>query len=192
MWRYFETKQYKRIKESQEFITDVATKYIEEAKNHPNSLVHAYEVGNELNSKDIVTLVSDFLLAGIDTSANSMAFLLHEVAKHKDVQDDLKTYHDDQRLDNELNENALKSFKLGKAIIKESLRLHPISVGVGRNLGEDAIFSGTLNAKIFDVLVFTYFEIPSINFRLSHSKRDIGGDSKSNQLSFGTILPSKA
>ena len=127
----------------------MATKYIDGAKNHPNSLVHAYEVGNELNSKDIATLVSDFLLAGIDTSANSMAFLLHEVARHKDVQDDLKRYHEVQRLDNELNENTLKSFKLGKAIIKESLRLHPISVGVGRNLGEDAIFSGKMSAKIF-------------------------------------------
>ena len=155
MWRYFETKQYKRIKESQEYITEVATKYIKEARNHPDSLVHAYEVGNELNSKDIATLVSDFLLAGIDTSANSMAFLLHEVAKHKDVQDDLTRYHDVQRLDHELNENALKSFKLGKAIIKESLRLHPISVGVGRNLGEDAIFSGTYIDKC-DKLRCTY------------------------------------
>ena len=192
MWRYFETKQYKRIKESQEFITEVATKYIEEAKNHPNSLVHAYEVGNELNSKDIATLVSDFLLAGIDTSANSMSFLLHEVSKHKDVQDDLERYHDIQRPDNELNEKALKSFKLGKAIIKESLRLHPISVGVGRNLGEDAIFSGKLKAKMFYIFVGTHFKIPFINCRLSHSKRDIGGDSKSNKLSFGSILSCKA
>ena len=192
LWRYFETKQYKRIKESQEFITEVATKYNEEAKNHPNSLVHAYEVGNELNSKDIATLVSDFLLAGIDTSANSMSFLLHEVSKHKDVQDDLERYHDVQRPDNELNENALKSFKLGKAIIKESLRLHPISVGVGRNLGEDAIFSGKLKAKMFYIFVGTHFKIPFINCRLSHSKRDIGGDSKSNKLSFGPILSCKA
>ena len=170
----------------------MATKYIEEAKNHPNSLVHAYEVGNELNSKDIATLVSDFLLAGIDTSANSMSFLLHEVSKHKDVQDDLERYHDIQRPDNELNEKALKSFKLGKAIIKESLRLHPISVGVGRNLGEDAIFSGKLKAKMFYIFVGTHFKIPSINCRLSHSKRDVGGDSKSNKLSFGTILSCKA
>ena len=170
----------------------MATKYIEEAKDHPNSLVHAYKVGNELNSKDISTLVSDFLLAGIDTSANSMAFLLHEVAKHKDVQDDLERYHGVQRVDNELNEKSLKSFKIGKAIIKESLRLHPISVGVGRNLGQDAIFSGKLNDKKLGRFFGTYYKIPCITCRLPHSKRNIGSDSKSNQLSTATILSCKA
>ena len=59
----------------------MAIKYVKEAKCQENSLINAYQVNNELDSKDIVTLVSDFLLAGIDTSANSMAFLLFELSK---------------------------------------------------------------------------------------------------------------
>jgi cytochrome P450 len=41
-----------------------------------------------------------------------------------------------------VDEVSLKDFKLGKAIIKESLRMHPISVGIGRTLALDANFSG--------------------------------------------------
>ena len=122
----------------QDYIAEVAIKYVKEAKCQENSLINAYQVNNELDSKDIVTLVCDFLLAGIDTSANSMAFLLFELSKSLKVQQDLEKY---DKINN-ITEETLKSFKLGKAIIKESLRLHPISVGVGRNLEKDANFSG--------------------------------------------------
>ena len=46
-----------------------------------NSLVQAYEKSSDLDQRDIVTLISDFLLAGVDTSANTMTFLLYELSK---------------------------------------------------------------------------------------------------------------
>lgn len=92
-----------------------------------------------MDCKDITTLVCDFLLAGIDTSANSMAFLLHELSKSDQVQKDLE---DDDFCTTQNIEEQLKNFKLGKSIVKENFRLHPISVGIGRTLASDAIFSG--------------------------------------------------
>ncbi len=125
----------------QEYIESVALEHAQTNDNE-NSLINVYGNTDGLDDKDVTTLVADFLLAGIDTSANSMAFLLHELAKagNLSVQDSLHSITNGITV---IDENFLKkSFGLGKSIIKESLRLHPISVGVGRILAEDAILSG--------------------------------------------------
>nr|AKH03533.1 cytochrome P450 302A1 [Paracyclopina nana] len=137
LWRFFETADYKKIKASQGQIEEIALKYVRDSRKFSsNSLINCYKDQNCLDSKDIVTIIGDFLFAGIDTSANSMAFLLHELAKNELVQESLG------REVQNVDFDSLKAFKLGKAIIKESLRLHPISVGIGRNLAFDAAFSG--------------------------------------------------
>ena len=56
------------------------------------SLVNLLQSSSHLDSKDILTLVSDMLLAGVDTTSYSMSFLLHLIAKHKDVQDKLRDH----------------------------------------------------------------------------------------------------
>ena len=105
-----------------------------------NSLVNAYENSADLDGRDLVTLISDFLLAGVDTSANTMAFLLYELSRSQEVQENLNKATGDQN--SILNQDILNQFKWGKAIIKETLRLHPVSVGVGRYLAHSAVFSG--------------------------------------------------
>ena len=119
-----------------------------------NSLVNAYEKSTDLDDRDLVTLVSDFLLAGVDTSANTMAFLLYELSRSQEVQENLnKATTGDQH--SMLNQDVLTQFKLGKAIIKETLRLHPVSVGVGRYLARPAIFSGyRVPEGVIDFLAF--------------------------------------
>ena len=118
-----------------------------------NSLVHAYEKSIDLDDREMVTLISDFLLAGVDTSANTMAFLLYELSKSQKVQEDLNKVTGDQHLI--LGQDVLNQFKLGKAIIKETLRLHPVSVGVGRYLARPAIFSGyRVPEGVIDFLAF--------------------------------------
>ena len=105
-----------------------------------NSLVNAYENSADLDGRDLVTLISDFLLAGVDTSANTMTFLLYELSRSQEVQENLNKATGDQN--SILNQDILNQFKWGKAIIKETLRLHPVSVGVGRYLAHSAVFSG--------------------------------------------------
>ena len=142
LWQYFETPAYTQIKESQAKIENVALQHFQDPLE--GSLVHIYNQDFGANFHEIITLTSDFLLAGIDTSANSMAFLLYELAKSRQIQNDL-----DESIQEfeDTDEKTLKMFKLGKAIIKESFRLHPIAVGVGRTLACPAVFSG--NFKIF-------------------------------------------
>jgi hypothetical protein len=42
----------------------------------------------------------------------------------------------------QLDQNALKKFSFAKVVLKESLRMFPVSVGVGRVLPDQAVFSG--------------------------------------------------
>ena len=42
----------------------------------------------------------------------------------------------------DVSQNVLKQFSYGKLVLKESLRMFPVSVGVGRVLPVDVVFSG--------------------------------------------------
>ena len=42
---------------------------------------------SDLDTKDVVTAVEDFLLAGVHTSAYAASFLLYNLARHQEVQE---------------------------------------------------------------------------------------------------------
>ncbi len=56
------------------------------------SLAELLHSSGKLDSKDVLTLVSDMLLAGVDTTSYTMSFLLHLISKHKDVQKKLRIH----------------------------------------------------------------------------------------------------
>lgn len=75
-----------------------------------------------------------------------MGFILYHLAKNVSKQDEL--HAEIKRLlpryDSPVTEDILSSSELKylKAVVKETFRLNPISIGVGRILPEDASFSG--------------------------------------------------
>lgn len=73
-----------------------------------------------------------------------MSFILYNLAKNPEKQniaaEEIKKNL--QNLEEPINANVLMRMHYLKAAIKESFRLHPISIGVGRILPEDAVFSG--------------------------------------------------
>ncbi len=111
MWKKFETPRFRTLRNGQETIETIA----EELMN---------ENGLEI-TKDTFTYVSDMLLAGIDTSAYTTAFLLHHLSRRPDVQ---------------ITVGQDRAFS--RLALKESLRLNPISVGVGRITAEQVQLSG--------------------------------------------------
>ncbi len=76
------------------------------------------------------------LLAGVDTTSYTTAFLLYHLALNPEEQERLREESGQQPSE------GMKNFRRGKMALKESLRLNPISVGVGRISDQDAIFSG--------------------------------------------------
>nr|CAH0105835.1 unnamed protein product [Daphnia galeata] len=153
-WRKWNTPAFKKISRSQEYFERVALEFVN-AKNaelrsrndqdqSQKTLLEVFLTSKDLDVKDVVTMVSDMLLAGIDTSSYSMSFILYHLAKNPAKQE--KVYEEVNRFlpkfSNIITQDILAELKYLKAAVKESFRLNPISIGVGRILPEDATFSG--------------------------------------------------
>lgn len=152
LWKKINTPLYRKLRKSQKYMEETAidllslkmSLYKETTTLKGASLLESYLSSPELDFRDIIGLACDFLLAGIDTTSYSTSFILFYLAKNHPCQSML--YHEVckllPRLDSPVTANVLKEATYAKAVLKESLRLRPISVGVGRVLTSDAEFSG--------------------------------------------------
>lgn len=171
LWRYFETPAYRRLYKSQEFMEktalDLLSKFSQNIKNSSLSYTSKKlltDIGGEIkpvmqrqclievllnNSKlswlDIVGTAADLLLAGIDTTSYTTGFALHHIAtSNHNIQERL--FEEAKRVmtnkDSPLTADCLSNrIPFTRAVLKEVFRLNPISVGVGRILTEDMVFS---------------------------------------------------
>ncbi|EDW39453.1 GL17063 [Drosophila persimilis] len=145
MWRLMETPSYRKLRQAQSYMEGVALKLMESSSSEQSSLISTYLQNPELDRSDVVGTAADLLLAGIDTTSYASAFLLYHVARHPEVQQRL---HAEARRvlpdpDQPLSADALRTdITYTRAVLKESLRLNPISVGVGRVLNQDTVLSG--------------------------------------------------
>ncbi|KAF8354234.1 hypothetical protein PRIPAC_95857 [Pristionchus pacificus] len=81
----------------------------------------------KLSSNEIFFQCITFLLAGFDTTSNSLAYLTHFLSNHPDVQQKLIDEVDAFLAENETIEvDKLADLKYMDAVIKESLRLYPL------------------------------------------------------------------
>ncbi|CAH2014568.1 unnamed protein product [Acanthoscelides obtectus] len=151
LWKKFETPLYRKLRKSQEYMEDVAIDLLslkmslfkERDKYTPLTLLETYLSSPELDFKDIIGVICDFLLAGIDTTTYTTSFLLYHLAINPEVQH--KAYEESLKLlktpQSAVTEDVLKEAVYTKAVLKESLRLRPVSVGIGRILQNEAVFS---------------------------------------------------
>ncbi|XP_034655210.1 cytochrome P450 302a1, mitochondrial [Drosophila subobscura] len=145
LWRLMETPSYRKLRRAQSYMESVALKLMESCSADQSSLISTYLQNPELDRSDVVGTAADLLLAGIDTTSYASAFLLYHVARHPEVQQRL---HAEARrvlpdADQPLSADALRTdITYTRAVLKESLRLNPISVGVGRVLNQDTVLSG--------------------------------------------------
>uniref|UniRef100_A0A1B0FV58 Cytochrome n=1 Tax=Lutzomyia longipalpis TaxID=7200 RepID=A0A1B0FV58_LUTLO len=153
LYRIFETPLYRRFRESQEVLEKVALELVEKKvqeltgnddKVGKKSLIEEYLRNENLEIRDIVGMAADFFLAGIDTTTYTSSFLLYHISRNAEVQQ--KLFEECQKVlpeeDSNITENCLQEIPYAKAVLKESLRLNPVSVGVGRVLGADTVLSG--------------------------------------------------
>ncbi|XP_017060005.1 cytochrome P450 302a1, mitochondrial isoform X2 [Drosophila ficusphila] len=148
LWRFLDTPNFRKLSQAQSYMEGVALELLEEnIKNgsEGTSLISTYLKNPELDRSDVVGTAADLLLAGIDTTSYASAFLLYHVARNPEVQQ--KLYQEARKVlpnsKEQLSMDALRTdITYTRAVLKESLRLNPIAVGVGRILNQDAVFSG--------------------------------------------------
>ncbi|XP_045592515.1 cytochrome P450 302a1, mitochondrial [Procambarus clarkii] len=162
LWRYFNTPLYRQLVQGQDTIYRIAIKYIEakekELKGHPAksektsskeaqeplSVLEYFLLESGLDKKDIVGIICDTLLAGIDTAAFTLSYVLHNLATNPDKQELLATEARTLLAGSggEVTVRVLAEARYLKAVLKETYRLRPVSIGVGRITQDDVIIRG--------------------------------------------------
>lgn len=148
LWQFFETSDYKKLKESQEIVDKFAVDLIaKKAQEHSdgNSLLNQYLNNPNLDVKDIYGMAADVLLAGVHTTSFSNAFALHYISKDRRVQnlmyeEALKVL---PKIENSISPSILSSeIPYTRAVLKETFRLNPVAIGVGRVANKDIVLGG--------------------------------------------------
>ncbi|KAG0718437.1 Cytochrome P450 302a1, mitochondrial [Chionoecetes opilio] len=180
LWHYVDTSMYRRLVRAQDTMYRIALKYVEakddevrhrqqrekegevegtERKHTKSVLESFFESG--LEDRDIVGLVSDTLLAGIDTGAYTLSYVLYCLANNPEKQDLLAT--EAKRLlgtsSGKVTTGVLGEARYLKAVLKETYRLHPVSIGVGRMLQDNTVIRGFKIPK--DTVVVTQNQVSS-------------------------------
>ncbi|KAK7864147.1 hypothetical protein R5R35_007662 [Gryllus longicercus] len=154
LWRWIETPLYKKLKRSHEIMERVAVTLVNRKKsliesqrlteNKQPSLLEIYLSDPKISVKDIVGMAVDMILAGMDTTSFSSSFALYHLATNPNCQKALQQECREllPTRESPVTLEVLDKAQYTRAVIKESLRLNPVSVGVGRILPEDVILSG--------------------------------------------------
>lgn len=113
------------------------------SENEFNILSKLMRQKPELDKKVIRDEVMTLLLAGHETSSNSLTWIVYHLCKHpewqKKLQDDLKSLN---KKASELTVADVPLLKIFRLVVNESLRLMPSAPAIGRMNLEKEVFSG--------------------------------------------------
>ncbi|XP_073951399.1 cytochrome P450 302a1, mitochondrial [Choristoneura fumiferana] len=157
LWRFFKTPLYRKLAESQEYLEKVAKGIVLKKMHYfeheidisDKSLLGSFQRQPNIDLKDIVGMMVDILMAAIDTTAYATSFALYHLANNPECQEQL--YKETATIlpykDSVLTDEALSKAHYARSCVKESLRLNPVSIGVGRLLQKDIVLKGFLIPK---------------------------------------------
>ncbi|XP_053688672.1 cytochrome P450 302a1, mitochondrial isoform X2 [Sabethes cyaneus] len=161
LWKLFETPSYRKLRESQQFMEKTAVELVSQKQRYfdderqkmacgrqtrSRSLLEEYLKNPNLELSDLTGMAADLLLAGVHTTAYTTGFILYHLCLNPDVQS--KLFREAEKLLPDPWTNSIEAAALNseasycRAVLKETLRLNPISVGVGRILNKDSILGG--------------------------------------------------
>ncbi|KXN74937.1 cytochrome P450 [Conidiobolus coronatus NRRL 28638] len=97
-----------------------------------------------LTDEELVHNLNIFFLAGHDTTANTLSYALYHLARNRDVQDKLRNeIYQKMNLDDNQEKlvvptsEQLKNMEYLNLVIKETMRISPAVLQIGRQLAED-------------------------------------------------------
>jgi len=159
IWRYLPRPHktipyYKRFDEASTTVYHISSKYIQQAIERMEATPSSSD-GEKMSvleklvrkcGKDStipVVMAQDAIMAGVDTTGNTAAMLLYDLATHPEHQE--KVYSEIQAEIGDtgrITEKNLNRMKYLKACLSESMRLHPIVFGMGRRTPAPAVLAG--------------------------------------------------
>jgi cytochrome P450 family 13 len=88
-----------------------------------------FKTERKMTSNEIVANLVAFLVAGYDTTQNSLAFLCFELATHPEIQKRVQDEIDENCPFEEIEYDQVQKLTFTEACIKESLRKYPVALG---------------------------------------------------------------
>jgi len=95
-----------------------------------------YEDGSPMTDEEIFDELMTLLVAGHETTATALSWTTHRLARHPDVLRRVQRELDEVFPDGDVDPDRISELHYLDAVIKESLRIHPVIPGVGRMLME--------------------------------------------------------
>ena len=155
-YKYYKTKAFKTFEESFMELYKFADELIEDklieikrrvelGKNFENSgeLIPFLLSTDRISEDEVSSSIVDTLFAGVDTTSNTMQWMLYLLAKNPDIQSRVR----EEVLreipgDDEPNSKTLQRLHLVRSTIKETLRLYPVLILTARRIEQDIVLSG--------------------------------------------------
>ncbi|XP_046965915.1 cytochrome P450 CYP12A2-like [Vanessa cardui] len=150
LWRYYQTRNFKKLVKTLDLQWEVSVKFIEEAKRKINERGHDVPEEDKsiiekllaVDDKVAIMMANEMLLAGIDTVAFTALCLLYNLATNPKAQE--KIIEDIK--------SSEQSNRYLRACIKESLRLFPVLPANLRRTTKEHIVGGYSIPKGIDVI----------------------------------------
>ncbi|KAK9879235.1 hypothetical protein WA026_004084 [Henosepilachna vigintioctopunctata] len=126
LWKYFGSASYRKMMKCEDQIYDTVLNIINESNGENNiGTVYSSIINSNIDEKEKIAAIIDFIMAGIQTLKNSLIFLLYLVAKNSSVQ-----------------RKIIENPGYAKACMKESFRLLPTATPLARILEQDMKLAG--------------------------------------------------
>lgn len=164
------TVHYPKYKRAKEKSYELARVVLDKHRNNPNPKhmpdfiddVLAVNEGKEgyFSENDLLTAALSPFIAGLDTVANTISYLLYDLLKNPEILEKIRKDIDEVFEDGLPDMNKLRHMKLLHAITLETLRLHPTAPAQIRRVVKDFDFQGFTikkDEKILIPMVLTHF-----------------------------------
>lgn len=149
MWKFIDTPAWRSLVHNCDVIDGIVNKYVQRAqevlrsktpediKNSKLSLIESMLITEGILPEDVLTVLLDMMLIGVNTTAHCVAFLFYHLAKNPRAQHNL--YEEIKSAPEKLERENLRNMKYMQACIKESLRLKPPMPVLSRILTKDIV-----------------------------------------------------
>ncbi len=105
-------------------------------------LAATYEDGSPMTDEEIFDELLTLLVAGHETTATALSWTIHRLTRHADVLRRVQAELDAAFPKGDIEVERIRELTYLEAVIKESLRIHPVIPGVGRLLMEPETIGG--------------------------------------------------
>ncbi|XP_062614817.1 probable cytochrome P450 49a1 isoform X2 [Saccostrea cucullata] len=157
-YRFFNTPLYRKFKQGADHIHGIcqteiksASEKLENAKlegkledylQEPN-LMYALLCHPKMTPKMVDRTIMDLLIAGVESTSNTLTFLLFELAKNPEKQEKLRNEIISVCGQNDITKESLAKLPYLKACVRETMRIYaPTSPGSYRRFEKDVVVGG--------------------------------------------------